>query len=142
MHPLLVTGITSIAGQLLDTWNRAIARKAPIAGDAQFDAVLSKATAAAAVGKTGGAASGEARIAELRRSLMEMPEVRTALDSADPAHPPIITVDAAGQIHVESPDGRSSALVLSAETQALVRELSSLLSLASGVAPGRAHRLA
>ena len=107
-------------------------RKAASVGAANFDSVLGKATATTASEKAGGVTSLAGRMAALRRSLMESPEVRTALDSSDPAHPPVLTLDGEGKVRMESGDGHSRTMVLSGETQALARELASMRSLAGG----------
>lgn len=137
MYPLLVSGIASVASNLVDTWSRASERKAQTEL-VKFQEVLDR-----VVGPAKGAASGaaaqtvnpiEARIAKLRAQLLDAPEVRTMLDAGDPSKPATLQLGADGKLVAQTPGGQPKALLLSAENEALAQELARLLSSAPGAA--------
>ncbi|MCE9612507.1 MAG: hypothetical protein K8R23_20090 [Chthoniobacter sp.] len=135
MYPLLVSGITSVATNLLDTWNRASERKAETER-INFQEVLdrvagpAKATGDAAVTKTVNPRA--ARIAELHAALLDSPEVRALLETSDPAQPATLQLGPDGQLTAQTAGGWPRALQVSAETQAQAQELARLLANGSG----------
>lgn len=133
MYPLLVSGIASVASNLLDTWSRASERKTA-AEVVKFQDLLDRVVGPAkAAGAGAGAVSPlEARIAELRTRLLDAPEVRTLVDSSDPSKAPTLQVGPDGKLVAQTAGGLQKTLTLSPENEALAQELARLLSAAPG----------
>ena len=133
MYPLLVSGIASVASDLLDTWSRASERKAETER-VKFQDVLDRVVGPAKAAGSGAVAKAvnpiEARIAELRARLLDAPEVRTMLDAGDPSKPLTLQLGSDGKLVAQAAGGQPRALLLSAENEALAQELSRLLAAA------------
>jgi len=131
MYPLLVSGIASVASNLLDTWSRASERKAEterVKFQDVLDRVVGPAKAAGAGALSKAVNPIEARIAELRAQLLDAPEVRTMLEAGDPSKPLTLQLGPDGKLVAQAPGGQPRTLILSAENDALAQELARLLS--------------
>lgn len=131
MYPLLVSGITSVASNLLATWNRASERKAETER-INFQEVLDRvAGPAKTVGEglvTKTVNPLAARIAELQAALLDSPEVRALLETSDPTRPATLQLGPEGQLAAQTPGGWPRPLQVSAEMQAQAQELARLLA--------------
>lgn len=137
MYPLLVSGITSVASNLLDSWSRASERKAETER-VKFQDVLDRVAGPAKAAGSGAVAKAvnpiEARIAELRAQLLDAPEVSTTLNAGDPSKPLTLQLGPDGKLVAQAPGGQAKTLNLSAENAALAQELARLLAARPGAA--------
>lgn len=117
MTPLLITGITSIASNLLDHWRSRVEQRADVSGP-DFAALLQRATSAEGPGAV--------ELAGLARELMAAPEVRAALDGADPARVTGVELSAAGDAALVLRDGTRTPIQLSQTTQRAAHALAAL----------------
>ena len=115
MYPLLVNAIAATAGNLIDRWAQSRAPK-EAAPSAPFQQVLD--------GAASTKQSAATMIERLRSELLSSPELRTALDSADPAHPVTIQLSPDGTLSTGNPP---QPLAVSPATAAAARTLASLL---------------
>ncbi len=118
MYPLLVNAIAATAGNLIDRWAQSSARKTTERSVA-FQQVLDSAatprqTAAAAIDK-------------LRSALLASPEIRTAVDSSDPANPMSLQLSPDGTVSAQAPGQSLRPIFLSPETAMLARSLAAAL---------------
>lgn len=121
MYPLLVSAVSTIASNAIDTWLNSRASKAP-ASTENFAALLEKNAAAPA----NAAASRDTQILGLRQKLLDSPEVRTLLASADPAKQPTLSLAADGTLTAQTSDGRTTTVPLSPESITTARQLAAL----------------
>lgn len=132
MIPLLVPGIVSLASAALDTWNNIAAAKNASASPqpkVEFDGLLQKAGLAALQqlsNQTQSASAGN-QIGSLTGSLWQSPEIQSALNVRGFLQQGGLRIAADGSVALMSPNGTSQNLVLSPETQAIARQLRSLL---------------
>jgi hypothetical protein len=126
MYPILISAASTIASNVIDSWLNSKAPKAAAPAE-NFAALLEK---NAALPSTA-AASTDAKITALRERLLDSPEVRTLLASADPAKQPTLTVGADGTVTARTSDGRTTIVTLSPESAAAARELAALTKSAS-----------
>ena len=133
MYPLLVNAIAATAGNLIDRWAQARAPKAA-APSVPFQQMLEGASAPA---KSAAAAT----IERLRSELLSSPELRLALDSADPAHPATLQLSPDGTITAQTPGHSPQVLALSPETAAAARSLASFISPPASAFAGNTLRL-
>ena len=121
MYPLLISAVSSIASSLIE--KLAASAQTKVAAPAEnFAAVLEKSAAV----RAGSPGSGDTQIAALRQRLLDSPEVRTLLASADPAKQPALSLSADGTLTARSADGRTTNILLSPESAATARELVAL----------------
>jgi hypothetical protein len=142
MHPLLVSAVASTAGNFLDRWARGSGVQ-PAARAVDFQSVLAEKTAAS---KPSAAQMALERQATLQKQLLDAPEIRAVLDTADPAKPATLSLTPDGRL-LHAPPGRDArALLLSPETAEIARELATLstapasLAISAQVAPGSPAR--
>lgn len=143
MYPLLVSGITSVASNLLDTWSRASERKAEterVKFQDVLDRVVGPAKAAVAGALTNAVNPIDARIAELRARLLDAPEVRAMLDAGEPSKPIALQLGTDGKLVAQAPGGQPKVLSLSPENEAVAQELSRLLATAPSDGIARAKQ--
>ena len=119
MYPLLVNAIAATASNLLERWTQSSAQKSS-ATSASFQKVLD----ALAASKASPAPSAPDR---LRNELLSSPEIRTALDSSDPARPVSLQISPDGTVSAQAPGQSPRPLFLSPETAALARTLGAML---------------
>ena len=119
MYPLLVNAIAATAGHLIDRWAQSRAPQAS-APSVPFQQMLDGAASVKP--------SAAATIERLRGELLSSPELRTALDSADPAHPVSIQLSPDGILTAQTPGNSPQILAVSPETAAAARRLAALLS--------------
>jgi len=146
MHPILVSAVADTAGNLLDRWVRR-------SGDAQASASLpqadfqtimdgKKGTATATTAAKSAAELQRDRVARLRADLLDAPEVRAILDTADPTKPPVLSLTPDGRLLVRQSGYDPKPILLSPESAATARELASLTAAPAGssvsaqIAPG------
>ena len=122
MYPLLVNAIAATASNLIDRWAQTRAPKAS-APSLPFQQVLDGASPVKQ--------SAAATIEWLRGELLSSPELRTTLDSADPAHPVTIQLSPDGTLTAQTPGNSPQVLAVSPGTAAAARTLASLLSQAN-----------
>lgn len=127
MYPLLISAASTIASKVIDNWNTSKASKAATTTE-NFAAMLEKnaGTGATAASKL------EAQISTLKEKLLNSPEVATLLASADPTKQPTLTLGSNGTLTAQTSDGRSTSILLSAETAATARDLAALTTSAGG----------
>ena len=118
MYPLLVSAIAATAGNLIERWSQSSAPKAT-APSVPFHQMLDGAGAARR--------SLAAAIEKLRNALLSSPEIRTAVDSSDPAHPISLTVSPEGTVSAQTAGQYPRAISLSPETAMLARSLAAVL---------------
>ena len=118
MYPLLVTAVAATASNLIDRWaqSRSLKEATP---SVSFEQVLNRMSSAKN--------SPAAMIERLRNELLSSPEIRTAVDSGDPTHPPTLQLSADGTVSAQSPGQNAHTLSLSPETATLARSLAALL---------------
>ena len=119
MYPLLVNAIAATASNLVDRWAQSRAPK-PSAPSVPFQQVLD--------GTSSAQRSAAATIERLRSELLSSPELRTALDAADPARPVTIQLSPEGTLSAQTPGNSPHILSVSPETATAARTLASLLS--------------
>ena len=134
MHPLLVSAVASTAGNFLDRWARGAGAQPAAPAPADFQTVLD--------GKTGATAPASAmkphpesppeRLARLRSELVEAPEIRAVLDTADPAKPAMISLTPDGRVLSASPGREPQPILLSPQTAAIAQELAGLTAARGG----------
>ena len=121
MYPLLISAASSIATSLIEKW--ADSRESKVAAPKEnFAAVLEKSAAV----RAGSPGSADTQIAALRQRLLDSPEIRTLLASADPAKQPALSLAADGTLTSRAADGRTTNVQLSPESAATARELAAL----------------
>ena len=118
MYPLLVNAIAATATNLIDRWAQSRGPKTA-APAVPFQQVLDGAASAKQSAAT--------MIERLRNELLSSPELRTALDSADPAHPVTIQLSPDGTLSTQTPGNSPQLLAVSPATAAAARTLASLL---------------
>lgn len=131
MYPLLVSGIASVATNLIDNWSRASERKAEterVKFQEVLDRVVGPAKTAGASGATKAVNPIEARIAELRAALLDAPEVRGLVETGDPTQPATLQLGEDGQLVVQTPNGWPRTLSLSGDAKMQAQELAQLLA--------------
>jgi hypothetical protein len=131
MYPLLVSGIASVATNLIDNWSRASERKAEtefVKFQEVLDRVVGPAKKAGASGVGKAVNPLEARIAELRAALLDSPEVRGLVETGDPTKPAALQLGADGQLVVQTPNGWPRTLALSGDAKSHAQELVQLLA--------------
>lgn len=130
MYPLLISAATSLATTLIDKWSEARAAKAETtaattAATSTAKTSASTETFASSLSKST-AASTDTQIAALRKRLLDSPEVRTLLASADPTKQPTLSLAADGTLTARAADGRTTTVTLSAETATAAKDLATL----------------
>ena len=130
MYPLLVSAISAIASNVIDRM-AASAQSKVAAPAANFATVLEKSAAA----RTGSTTGGDSQVAALRQRLLDSPEVRTLLSSADPAKQPALSIAADGTLTARAADGRATTVLLSPESAAVARQLAALGNIAGQILP-------
>jgi len=142
MHPLLVGAVANTAGHFLDRWARGAATPPPSrTPDASFGQMLeaSSAPTAARPAEKSPAEMRRERTLELGIDLLDAPEIRAVLDTADPAKPPKLTLTTDGRVLVAQPGRDARPLLLSPETADTARALASLSATSGSLAlPGGA----
>ena len=118
MYPLLVNAIAATASNLIDRWAQSRGPKTA-APSVPFQQMLD--------GAASTKQSATATIERLRSELLSSPELRTALDSADPAHPVTIQLSPDGTLSAQTPGNSPQLLTVSPEIAATARTLASLL---------------
>ena len=118
MYPLLVNAIAATAGNLIDRWAQSSARKTTERSVA-FQQVLDS---AATPRQTAAAA-----IEQLRSALLASPEIRTAVDSGDPANPVGLQLSPDGTVSAQARGQYLRPISLSPETAMLARSLAAAL---------------
>ncbi len=119
MYPLLVNAVAATASTLIDRWAQSRAQKtAPPA--VPFQQILDGASSVKQSTAT--------TVERLRSELLSSPELRTALDAADPAHPVSIQLSPDGTLTAQTPGHSPQVLAVSPETAAAARTLASYLS--------------
>lgn len=139
MSPLVIPIIASATNRLLDSWISSPRTKDAGTAAVNFEDVLNRASASSpsrastAASATAAAAAArfrtlEARTAELRAALLDAPEVRTAVDSSDPAKPLALRVsEDGGALLIESGDlAFPKRIEMTPETAGIARELAAL----------------
>jgi hypothetical protein len=133
MTPLLVSAIASTAGNLIEKWASAGERKAEVQS-ANFQEMLNK---TAGAGRSGQAKTPQdsrmEAIAKLRAELLDAPEVRLAIDSADPSKPVGIELGPDGKLYASAPGRAPQAIQLAPDTAAAARELAALIPPAGAI---------
>ncbi len=119
MYPLLVNAVAATASTLIDRWAQSRAQKTA-APTVPFQQVLDGASSVKQSAATA--------IERLRSELLSAPELRTALDAADPAHPVSIQLSPDGTLTAQTPGHSPQLLSVSPETAAAARTLASFLS--------------
>ena len=119
MYPLLVNALAATASSLIDRWTQSSAQKSS-ATSASFQKVLD-ALAASKPAATPNA------LDRLRNELLSSPEIRTALDSSDPARPISLQISPEGTVSAQAPGQSPRPLFLSQDTAALARTLGAML---------------
>lgn len=135
MYPLLVSGIASVATNLIDNWSRASERKAEterVKFQEVLDRVAGPAKTAGGSGVTFAVNPLEARIKELRAALLDSPEVRGLVETGDPTKPATLQLGADGQLVAQTPNGWPRPLTLSGEARMQAQELAQLLATRPG----------
>ncbi len=122
MYPLLVNAIAATASSLVEKWAQSHAAKTNATGGVPFQQVLD----GAAAPRTN-AASASATIEQLSSELLSSPEIRTAMDSSDPAHPISIQLSADGNVTAQAPGQSAHPIALSPQTAMLARSLAAML---------------
>ena len=122
MYPLLVNAIAATAGNLIDRWAQSNASKATTPS-APFSQMLDGAGTA----QRSPAANLGAAIEKLRSALLASPELRTALDSSDPARPLSLQISPDGTVSAQAPGLGTRTISLSPETAMLARSLATLI---------------
>lgn len=136
MYPLLVSAVSAIATNLIDKW--AASGESKVAAPAEnFVAVLEKSAAV----RAGAPVGGDTQIAALRGRLLDSPEVRTLLASADPAKQPTLSIAADGTLTASTTDGRTTPVLLSPESAAAARELAALTAATAATRNGAAGQI-
>ncbi|MEQ1850281.1 MAG: hypothetical protein ABMA01_01690 [Chthoniobacteraceae bacterium] len=130
MYPLLVSAVSTIASNAIDTWLTSRASKAP-ASTENFAALLEKNAAT----PMSAAASRDTQILSLRQHLLDSPEVRTLLASADPAKQPVLSLAADGTLTAQTSDGRTTTVSLSPQSITTARHLAALTGPAGQLLP-------
>jgi len=131
MHPLLVSAVANTAGNLLDRWSRGAgaspANKAP---EGQFRTMLDARTGAATAtpAQKSPAESALERTKKLREELLNSPEIRAVLDTADPTKPPTLTLSPDGRVLTAKAGYDPKPILLSPEMTEVARELAGLTS--------------
>lgn len=129
MIPLLITGAVSLASTALDAWQKA--GEAKIAASQQqqpqvkFDDLLSKAgfaTASQFVYGTQPAMNQDATRG-LTRSLLQAPELQTALARGGWPQDSCVRINANGDISMSSPGGASQNFTVGPQTRALALQV-------------------
>ena len=118
MYPLLVNAIAATASTLIDRWAQSRAPKTA-APAVPFQQMLDGASSTQRSDRT--------MIERLRSELLSSPEIRTALDSSDPAHPLTLQLSPDGTVSAQAPGQAAKAIALAPETAALARSLATLL---------------
>ena len=126
MYPLLVSAIASTAGNLLERWTAGAERKEATRA-AEFRELMDKITASAKPSAAAVASARQGHAASLQTQLLDAPEIRSILDSADPAKPVTIRIAQDGTVLAQPPGREPQAIQVSPETAAVARELASLL---------------
>jgi hypothetical protein len=140
MHPLLVNAVASTAGNFLDRWARGAGAAAPATPAVNFQNVLDAKASAATTKTPAGIATD--RLAQLRRDLLEAPEIRAVLDTADPGKPAKLSLTADGRVLHAAPGRDARPILLSPGTAEIARELAALaapsasLAVSAQVSPG------
>ena len=131
MYPLLVSGIASVATNLIDNWSRASERKAETEL-VKFQEVLDRVVGPAKSARPSGGVMARnplaARIEELRAALLESPEVRGMIETGDPGRPATLTLGADGQLVAQTTNGWPRTLALTGEAKLHAQELAQLLA--------------
>lgn len=148
MHPILVSAVASTAENILDRWARRSgdSRATAAAPQADFQTVMDgkKGRASATTAAKSAADVQRDRITKLRADLLDAPEVRAVLDTADPTKPPTLSLTTDGRLLVRQAGYDSKPILLSPESAAAARELASLTAAPAGssisaqIAPGSA----
>lgn len=127
MYPLLISGVASVASNLIDRWSQASAR-ASAAKAVKFDELLKQATgpAGTATSKVTPSSTFQSQVVSLRAQLLDSPEVRSLLGTCDPTQPPTLHLSPDGKLSAQSANGESKSIALTPETAALARQLSAL----------------
>ena len=131
MYPLLISGIASVASNLLDRATRPT--PSPTSADtAKFQALLDQVLKTAKNSSSSTQANSTQSLLDqcsaLRDQLLNAPEVRATLDSADPSKPLSLSLSSDGRLLAQSPGGEVKSLPLSPENTAKAQELARLLS--------------
>ena len=128
MYPLLLSGVTSVATNLIDSYNRAADRKM-ISEKVKFDEIMNRASG---IAQNAAAASVPTAIADptagVRGQVLNSPEVKSAIDAADPSKPLQINVSADGRVTLQSGDGAPRTIALSPATSQAARELGAMMT--------------
>jgi len=131
MYPLLISGITSVASNLLDRFTRPTTSPTP-PDAAKFQALLDQVLKTAKNSTSPTPANSTQSLLDhcsaLRDQLLNAPEVRATLDSADPSKPLSLSLSPDGRLLAQSPGGEVKSLPLSPENTAKAQELARLLS--------------
>ncbi len=131
MYPLLISGVTSIASKLIDTYNQAADRKVATE-QVKFDAMLNRLIrsaspeAAAASGALTSGAVNNTNAASER--LLNSPEVRAAVDAADPSKPLSLNISEDGKVTLQSGNSEPRQIQLSPETLNAARQVGAALA--------------
>ena len=129
MYPILVNAIAATAGNLIDRWSQSVAQRSP-ANAASFQQVFDAVSAARP------ASGGQPLIDKLKTDLLSSPELRTAVGSADPAHPVSVQISQDGSISVQA-EGRAPQIIgVSPETAGIARNLAALMRSSDAGAAG------
>jgi hypothetical protein len=126
MYPLLVSAIASTAGNLLERWSAGAERKAEVRS-AEFRALMDKIAGSSKPNGASAASERQDRLESLQSRLLDAPEVRSILDSADPSKPVTIRIAQDGTVLAQAPGREPQAIQVSPETAAVARELASLM---------------
>jgi hypothetical protein len=128
MHPLLVSAVASTAGNFLDRWARGAGAPATAPTTTSFQSVLDAKTSATAptpLVKSAAELTRD-RVAKLRDELLEAPEIRAVLDTADPTKPAKLSLTPDGRVLCATPGRDARPLQLAPDTAAVARELAAL----------------
>lgn len=118
MYPLLVNAIAATASTLIDRWAQSRAQKTA-APAVPFQQMLD--------GASSGQRSARTMVERLHGELLSSPEIRTALDSSDPAHPITLQLSSDGTVSAQAPGHAAKAIALAPDTAALARSLAAML---------------
>lgn len=119
MTPLLVSGIASIASSAIDAWSNAANRRVAVE-QAKFEGAMNRAMGVPA-GSTLSPAPTSAQ--GLENQLRNAPEIRAVLDAQQPSQQTSLQVGADGRVWLNVAGNPPTELTISAETQALARQL-------------------
>ena len=126
MYPLLISAATSVATTLIDKWAEArAARTETKAATSTEKSSASTETFATTLGKST-ADTTDTQIAALRKRVLDSPEVRTLLASADPTTQPTLSLAGDGTLTARSADGRTTTVALSPENATAAKDLATL----------------